>query len=222
MPADLPKITAHFLRLSREDRHMRFGHSLSDQAVQDYCDALSWGRTLLYGHVKEGEILGLTELSWNDQCLYNGSWPETVELAVTVDAQSRHQGLGYALLARGITAARNRSFKRIYMVCLAGNRQMRALAKRFNYRISLDDGDVEAILELPPLTQGTLFEEAWQESGAFFDLFWEQLHPLTQAALPHEWALNVGKNGGVTMAPFQWQSMATAEQDNEEDLLKRA
>jgi hypothetical protein len=50
--------------------------------------------------------------------------------------------VGSALLDRTLLAARNRGIKTLHMACLANNRRMQELARKFAAELSFDFGDV--------------------------------------------------------------------------------
>jgi RimJ/RimL family protein N-acetyltransferase len=59
------------------------------------------------------------------------SWPTDAEGAFSVEKDFQNGGVGTQLLGRIVRAARNRGVSRLYMNCLAENRKMQRLAKKY-------------------------------------------------------------------------------------------
>ena len=64
------------------------------------------------------------------------------EAAFSIEAHWQSHGVGSALLDRTLLAARNRGIKRLHMACLADNRRMQELARKFAAELSFDFGGV--------------------------------------------------------------------------------
>ena len=60
----------------------------------------------------------------------------------SIEADWQSHGVGSALLDRTLLAARNRGIKTLHMACLANNRRMQELARKFAAELSFDFGDV--------------------------------------------------------------------------------
>ena len=56
-------------------------------------------------------------------------------------------GVGSALLRRTLLAARNRGVRLLHMACLAENRRMQQLARKFDAELSFDFGSVVGEVE---------------------------------------------------------------------------
>ena len=65
------------------------------------------------------------------------------------------------------TAARNRHMKRLYTSCLAYNRSMQALARKFNADLTFETDEVLGVLEAPDATSATQFNEALDDATGF-------------------------------------------------------
>ncbi|MBL8670108.1 MAG: GNAT family N-acetyltransferase [Alphaproteobacteria bacterium] len=167
-PADLPLIEAHLLRLAPEDRRLRFGFPLKDDAVRAHCRALPWPHALLFGHVQAGVLLGLGMLAW-DAGVARADWRRDGELAVTVDRAARRQGIGAALTKVVVLAARNRWLRRLHIHYLTENLPMQALARTLHPVVTVEAGESEASLELAPPTQMSMAQEWLTEIGGWSD-----------------------------------------------------
>lgn len=165
---DLPLVEDHLLRMGEEDRRLRFCWPRNDDQVRAYVQEISFLDTMLFGVIQNGVLHGMAELRW----LKPGKgkmWPDTAELAVSVDRDRRADGLGSALLKRCVTAARNCGIEHIYIMCLLENRAMRALAKKFLTTAQIEEGEFFADVQLPPPDGLSLLEQAVQEGGGFLD-----------------------------------------------------
>ena len=60
----------------------------------------------------------------------------------SIETDWQSHGVGSALLDRTLLAARNRGIKTLHMACLANNRRMQELARKFAAELSFDFGDV--------------------------------------------------------------------------------
>jgi len=67
------------------------------------------------------------------------------------------------LLRRVTRAARNRWIERLPMLCLLDNGRMVRLARPLDCRLSFEEGQIKATLELPWPTAWTLLEEGLEE-----------------------------------------------------------
>lgn len=99
-PADRPKIKAHFLRLSTEDRARRFHGLLSEDTVRAYCTGFDWSKRAVIGGFEFDRLVGIAEIVQTA--------PDQVEIAVSVEASYRHHGVGRELVRRAVDSAANR------------------------------------------------------------------------------------------------------------------
>ena len=113
----------HLLRLDGNSRHSRFGGGMSDQFIRDY--------------VKTTFGLGAAELR-----PLGRAFAREAEAALSIEADWQSHGVGSTLLDRTLLAARNRGIKTLHMACLANNRRMQELARKFAAELSFDFGDV--------------------------------------------------------------------------------
>jgi len=158
--AERDRVRDHLLRLDPADRQLRFGGYASPARIAAYCAELDFGRALVLGHLVEGEVRALGELK-----PLPGTWPRAAEIAISVERPFQGRGVGSRLLRRLVVAARNRLFERLYMVCLIDNGRMIRLARRFDSRLSVDRGEVEARIEPPWPTWWTVLEETLDEAS---------------------------------------------------------
>lgn len=180
LPAERHRYSGHLLRLDRADRYARFTGTVSDSVIERHGRTLDWGPTTVVGCFHGGELRGAVEL-----CTDRLIWPNHAELAVSIEKSLQEKGVGTALVRRALTIARNRGVERVYMLCLAENRRMRALARRFDGTMELDGGELTIAITLPPPNQFSLALEAFDAGsgvcGAVLDR-WQGAAPEKAAA----------------------------------------
>jgi hypothetical protein len=76
--------------------------------------------------------------------------------------QSR--GTGTALLERVLLAAGNRQVKHLHMLCLAENRRMQQLARKFDAELSFQSGSVVGEMKAPRPTPMSMMREIVDDS----------------------------------------------------------
>lgn len=155
LPSELPLVRAHYLRLEREDRSLRFCGQVGDAAIEGHCDGLDWSRAYLIGCFVEGALRGVAELQLERPLL-----PRFAELAVSVEKPWQKRGLGTRLLRRALVIARNRNVPKLIMLCLLDNVPMQQIARKFADELRIKEGEVEVDVRLPVPTPASLWEEA--------------------------------------------------------------
>ena len=94
----------HLLRLSNEDRRLRFAHSAPDRMIARSIERIDWETTSLFGWIEDGVLRGVVHLAWPDV-----SWLEgAAELAVSVEAGWQRRGIGRRLVEEAVADARQR------------------------------------------------------------------------------------------------------------------
>ena len=76
-------------------------------------------------------------------------------------------GVGTALLERTLLAARNRGIKLLHMACLANNRRMIDLARKFEAELKFDFGSVIGEVEAPHPTPMSVLREFVADTHGF-------------------------------------------------------
>lgn len=159
LPAELSKYRDHLLRLSPDDRRLRFGFPISDEGIDTFVDRLrTRGDRVLVHFNPTLEVIGAAQVASTDR--------EAAELAFSVDETERGQGIGRDLFRRGLLWARNRGIRRAHLHFLAENRSMRLLAREAGMEITLEAGECEAVVDLPAPTATTLLTEMTLEAQA--------------------------------------------------------
>lgn len=158
---DRASIEAHFLQLSAEDRRLRFGLSLPDDAVREYVSRVDFDEHAVFGVFDENMQL--------DAVAHLARKNESAELGISVVQAARGRGLGSALLARSHTHARNWGVEVLRMQCLTENAAMMRIALKQGMTIVRQSGEADAFLSLPPADATSRDEAAFDQCVAALD-----------------------------------------------------
>lgn len=162
LPNELPKYRDHLLRLSPEDRRLRFGYLIGDDGIDAFIDRLKTRNTRILAHHDPAlHIVGATHVAIQDR--------HTAELAFSVDEPYRGRGIGRDLVKRGLLWAGNRGIRQVHLHFLTENRSMRKLARDAEMQIEVEAGECEAAKALPPPTPTSLLVEMTYETQAAAD-----------------------------------------------------
>lgn len=133
--ADQAQFRDHLLRLTPEARRARFAMPASDAFLRCYAQTSFTLETLIHGYFVGGYLRAVAEL----RMFPDGT---TAEAAFSVEADWQQTGVGTRLMELTLIAARNRGCRHIYMNCLATNRAMQQLARKFTSDLSFEMGDI--------------------------------------------------------------------------------
>lgn len=151
----------HFLSLGPEDRRLRFGIVLSDNALRGYVERIDFLRDAVFGATGDDlEIVAAAHLA------HNG---DDGELGVSVLPGHRRRGHGAALLARAHTHSRNLGLRVLFVHCLTENGAMMHIARREGMRIVTEGPEADAFLDLEPADAASRIGEAFEQAVALFD-----------------------------------------------------
>lgn len=127
----------HLLRLDPEGRYNRFGGAVSDEFIREHVAISNSLDAVVHGFFVDGVLRGAAEMRPLGSALAHEA-----EAAFSVEKPWRSHGVGSALLGRTLLAARNRGFSHLHMICLARNKRMQQLARKFEAELSYDYGSV--------------------------------------------------------------------------------
>lgn len=159
---DHDAFTQHLLRLDADSRYLRFGMAATDAFLLDYARGCSRWDVLIYGFFVDDILRGAAEMR-----PLGGVHSDEAEVAFSVEMEHRGNGIGARLFEKIIRAARNRSYSRLYMSCLATNRPMQALARKFAAEISFDRGGTMGVIQPAHRTVDSLAEQASEDAAAY-------------------------------------------------------
>jgi GNAT superfamily N-acetyltransferase len=145
----------HLLRLDRDSRHTRFSGAVSDEFIARHAATATGFGVVVYGFFVDGVLRGAAELRRNGSILSDQG-----EAAFSIEQEWQSHGVGTVLLERTLLSARNRGIKHLRMDCLAANRRMQQLARKFEADLSFDFGSVVGEVDPPRSTALSLMREA--------------------------------------------------------------
>ena len=147
----------HLLRLEAESRRNRFGGAVSDEFILRYAEPSALNDAIIYGLFDDGVLRGAAELRLLERA-------GDAEAALSIERAWQSRGVGTALLQRVLLAARNRQVERLHMLCLAENRRMQQLARKFGAELSFQSGSVTGEMKAPHPTPMSVMRELVADS----------------------------------------------------------
>lgn len=142
---ELPLLRDHLLRLDPQSRHDRFNGFMDDSFIERYAAKCADDGTVIIAYIEDGVVRGAAELHPPDQS------PDALpEIAFSVEASVRRQGVGIILFKRLISEARWKEYQALRITTGAQNQAMRALASKFGARLTFRHGESTGTVELKP------------------------------------------------------------------------
>jgi GNAT superfamily N-acetyltransferase len=127
----------HLLRLDPESRHRRFSGAVADEVIIRHAATANDLGVVVHGFFIDGTLRGAAELRH-----FGSMFSRNAEAAFSIEQPWQSHGVGTALLERTLLSARNRGVKSLHMHCLADNRRMQQLARKFEADLKFDFGSV--------------------------------------------------------------------------------
>jgi len=152
----------HLLRLDAESRHSRFGGGVADEFIRDYVTTTFGLNAVVHGFFVDGVLRGAAELR-----PLGPAFAREAEAALSIETDWQSHGVGSLLLDRTLLAARNRGIKTLHMACLANNRRMQELARKFAAELSFDFGGVVGEVAAPRPTPLSVLREVVADNCGF-------------------------------------------------------
>jgi GNAT superfamily N-acetyltransferase len=134
----------HLLRLDLASRRNRFGGDVSDEFLADYATLATSLDTIIHGFFVNGTMRGAAELR-----PIGAPIAREAEAAFSIEEPWQSHGVGSALLARTLLAARNRGITFLHMACLVDNERMQQLASKFDAELQFDFGSMVGEVAAP-------------------------------------------------------------------------
>jgi GNAT superfamily N-acetyltransferase len=136
------------LRLDPDSRHDRFNGFMDDGFIERYAAKCADDGTVIVAYVEDGVVRGAAELHPPDQS------PDALpEIAFSVEASVRRQGVGIILFKRLIQEARWKGYQALRITTSAQNQAMRALANKFGAQLTFRHGESTGTIDLKPQPQ---------------------------------------------------------------------
>jgi GNAT superfamily N-acetyltransferase len=145
----------HLLRLDGESRQRRFSGAVSDDIIARHAATANEIGAVVHGFFVEGVLRGAAELRQ-----IGSVFSREAEAAFSIEQPWQSHGIGTVLLERTLLSARNRGIKSLHMHCLAENRRMQQLARKFEADLKFDFGSVVGEVDPPRSTPLSLIREA--------------------------------------------------------------
>ena len=152
----------HLLRLDPASRRSRFGGAVADAFIGNYVDISIGLDAVIHGFFVDGVLRGAAELR-----PVGSGFAQEAEAAFSIERPWQSHGVGTALLARTLLVARNRGIKFLHMACLAENRRMQDLARKFDAELTFDFDSVIGEVEAAQPTPLSLLREILADSHSF-------------------------------------------------------
>jgi len=150
---ELPLLRDHLLRLDPQSRHDRFNGFLDESFIERYAARCADDGTVIIAFIIDGEVRGAAELHPPE-----ASSDSLPEVAFSVEASARRQGIGTLLFKRLIAEARWKGYERLRITTNADNRAMRTLASKFGAHLVFDRGESTGTIDLTKTPEAELAE----------------------------------------------------------------
>jgi GNAT superfamily N-acetyltransferase len=145
---ELPLLRDHLLRLDPESRHDRFNGFMDDGFIERYAAKCADDGTIIVAYIEGGAVRGAAELHPPDQS------PDGLpEIAFSVEASVRRQGVGSILFKRLMSEARWKGYGALRITTGAQNLAMRSLANKFGAHLTFRHGESTGTIDLKPQPQ---------------------------------------------------------------------
>jgi GNAT superfamily N-acetyltransferase len=140
---ELPLLRDHLLRLDPASRYDRFNGFMDDSFIERYAAKCAGDGTVIIAYIEGGVVRGAAELHRPDQ-----SSDGLPEIAFSVEASVRRQGVGSILFKRLISEARWKGYGALRITTGAQNHAMRALANKFGAHLTFRHGESTGTIDL--------------------------------------------------------------------------
>src|SRR5256885_13454896 len=131
------------LRLDRNSRRDRFHGFMDDSLIERYAEKCANDGTTIIAFFENGVVRGAAELHPPDQS------PDSLpEIAFSVEASVRRQGVGSILFRKLIAEARSKGYHSLRITTGAQNQAMRALANKFGAHLTFRYGESTGSIDL--------------------------------------------------------------------------
>jgi GNAT superfamily N-acetyltransferase len=145
---ELPLLRDHLLRLDPASRHDRFNGFMDDSFIEKYAARCADDGTIIIAYIENGLVRGAAELHPPDD-----SADGLPEIAFSVEAVVRRQGVGSILFKRLIQEARWKGYHALRITTGAQNQSMRALANKFGAHLTFRQGESTGNIDLKQTPQ---------------------------------------------------------------------
>jgi GNAT superfamily N-acetyltransferase len=145
---ELALLRDHRMRLDPASRRDRFHGFMDDDFIERYAAKCAGDGTLVIAYIENGVVRGAAELHPPEQ-----SPDGEPEIAFSVEASVRRQGVGSILFKKLIAEARFKGYRSLRITTGAQNEAMRALANKFGAQLTFRHGESTGSIDLKPRNQ---------------------------------------------------------------------
>jgi RimJ/RimL family protein N-acetyltransferase len=146
-PSERPKVLAHTLSLSTDDRHLRFGVGLNDDAISDYINRIDFNKDLVMGVFNiDQKLLGVAH-----GATYSQDGKIVTELGISIEATLQGQGFGSKLIDEILLRAKLMGSTQLIVQTLTHNTALRAILKKKGGTGTAEGTEFTARFNLTPL-----------------------------------------------------------------------
>jgi GNAT superfamily N-acetyltransferase len=140
---ELPLLRDHLLRLDHESRHDRFHGFMDDSFIERYAEKCANDGTVIIAYLEDGVVRAAAELH------PPGTSPDLLpEIAFSVEAGLRRNGVGSLLFRKLIEEANARGYRFLRITTGAQNDAMRALANKFGAHLTFRHGESTGTIDV--------------------------------------------------------------------------
>jgi hypothetical protein len=116
---------------------------MDDSFIERYAEKCANDGTVIIAYIEDGVVRGAAELHPADQS------PDSLpEIAFSVEASVRRQGVGSILFTKLIAEARTKGYRSLRITTGAQNEPMRALANKFGAHLTFRYGESTGSIDL--------------------------------------------------------------------------
>ena len=159
---DKEKLIQHLCSLQDEDRRLRFGIMITDDAIRNYVEkSFDDNQSQWFGCSADGKIISACHAA-----IYNNEG----ELGCSVDKEYRGSGLAQEMFDRAVTYLRAHNITDVYMHCLSENQVMKHIARKNDMVVVSCDGETDAKVKVEPPSPVTIYKDAYLDRVAIYDM----------------------------------------------------
>jgi GNAT superfamily N-acetyltransferase len=141
--SELPLLRDHLLRLDPASRRDRFNGVVDDDFLIKYAAGCSDQGVIVIGYIEDGEVHAAAELHEPQR-----TPDSTPEIAFSVEQHLRRQGVGSVLFKALLAEAKRNGYTRLRVTTGAQNDAMRALARKFDTKLTFRHGELSGSIDL--------------------------------------------------------------------------
>lgn len=167
----------HLLRLDQDSRHRRFSGAIGDDVIAKHAATADELGVVVHGFFVDGVLRGAAELRPLGEL-----FSRQAEAAFSIERPWQSHGVGTTLLERTLLSARNRGITSLQMNCLADNKRMQQLARKFDADLKFDFGSVVGELSAAQVTPLSVMREAVADAYGLANAWFDASARLMKAA----------------------------------------